>query len=65
MNVSKVVLADGSCISAGDILRTGEKRYFILGGAEEGGNMAFIVQELHFICQVLPSASRRRKGGAP
>eukprot|EP00959_Pyramimonas_sp_CCMP1952_P068283 1425084-Pyramimonas_sp.AAC.1 len=65
MNVSKVVLAGGSRIPAGDILRIGEKRYFILGGAEEGGNAALIVRELHVMCQVLPSASRWRKDDDP
>ncbi|CAK0846780.1 unnamed protein product [Prorocentrum cordatum] len=32
---------------------------------QEGGNVALIVQELHFICQALPSASRWRKDDAP
>eukprot|EP00959_Pyramimonas_sp_CCMP1952_P258615 5405979-Pyramimonas_sp.AAC.1 len=65
MNVSKVVLVGGPRISAGDIMRIGEKRYLIIGGAEEGGNVALIVDELHVICQALPSASRRRKDDAP
>ena len=65
MNVSRVVVIGGSRIRAGDILCFGGGRYFIIGGAEEGGNVALIACALHFVCQVTPSASRWRKDDAP
>eukprot|EP00959_Pyramimonas_sp_CCMP1952_P435771 9125321-Pyramimonas_sp.AAC.1 len=65
MSMSTMIVIGGSRVKAGDIIHFGGGRNFIIGGAEEGGTVVLIAHMLQFVCQVPPSASRRRKDGAP